>query len=194
MTFCPEFQFGIDLVEAAIAQRQFLRIVDDYPSLYAGPHVRNAIRRYALFLSLTVPNKKFLRRLIECNQLFFFSWNLLLRYFPSNKNPLALTISFSFRYELFWLPLLAQYTTRIKKWFIPLNIAAPLDIAWVWHVHMLSPVSYQRDCNEIVATLVDHKILVGEQRDKGLVKARALWEKLYPDRAKKSFQFLSILF
>ena len=46
---------------------------------------------------------------------------------------------------------------------------------------MLSPVSYQRDCNEIVATLVDHKILVGEQRDKGLVKARALWEKLYPE-------------
>lgn len=110
MTFCPEFQFGIDLVEAAIAQRQFLRIVDDNPSLYAGPHVRNAIRRY----------------------------------------------------ELFWLPLLAQNATRIKKWFIPLNIAAPLDIAWVWHVHMLSPVSYQRDCNEIVATLVDHKILVGE--------------------------------
>ena len=46
---------------------------------------------------------------------------------------------------------------------------------------MLSPVSYQRDCNEIVATLVDHKILVGEQRYKGLVKARALWEKLYPE-------------
>ena len=46
---------------------------------------------------------------------------------------------------------------------------------------MLSPVSYQRDCKEIVATLVDHKILVGEQRDKGLVKARALWEKLYPE-------------
>ena len=46
---------------------------------------------------------------------------------------------------------------------------------------MLSPVSYQRDCNEIVATLVDHKILVGEQRYEGLVKARALWEKLYPE-------------
>ena len=46
---------------------------------------------------------------------------------------------------------------------------------------MLSPVSYQRDCNEIVAALVDHKILVGEQRYEGLVKARALWEKLYPE-------------
>ena len=181
MTFCPEFQFGIDLVEAAIAQRQFLRIVDDNPSLYAGPHVRNAIRRYALFLSLTVLNKEFLRRLIECNQLFLFHEIYCFAIFSETKIPLALTISFSFRYELFWLPLLAQYTTRTKKWFIALNIAAPLDIAWVWHVHMLSPVDYQRDCYEIVATLVDHKILVSEQRDKGLVKARALWEKVYPE-------------
>ena len=46
---------------------------------------------------------------------------------------------------------------------------------------MLSPISYQRDCKEIVATLVDHKLLAGEQRDKGLLKARALWEKLYPE-------------
>ena len=51
MTFRPDFRFGIDLVEAALARRQFLRIVDDYPSLNVGPHVRNAIRRYALFLN-----------------------------------------------------------------------------------------------------------------------------------------------
>ena len=85
MTFCPEYQFGIYLVDAAIAQLQFLRIVDDYPSLYAGPHVRNAIRRYALFLSLTVPNKKFLRRLIECNQLFLFHEIYCFAIFPVTK-------------------------------------------------------------------------------------------------------------
>ena len=45
---------------------------------------------------------------------------------------------------------------------------------------MLSPVNYERDCNEIVSILLDHKILRGEQRQKGLVKAKALWEKLYP--------------
>lgn len=38
-------QFSIDLVEAALEHRQFLQLVDDYPSLYAGPHVQNAIRR-----------------------------------------------------------------------------------------------------------------------------------------------------
>ena len=45
---------------------------------------------------------------------------------------------------------------------------------------MLSPISYERDCHEIVSTLVDHKILVGKQRDKGLEKARILWTKAYP--------------
>ena len=77
-----------------------------------------------------------------------------------------------FRYELFWLPLLAQHPT--------VDLAAPLDIAWVWHVHMLSPLSYERDCNEIVSVLVDHRILVGKAREKGLKKARALWNQEYP--------------
>jgi len=55
----------------------------------------------------------------------------------------------TFRYELFWLPLVAQSS-------VTEDIAAPLDIAWAWHVHMLSPVSYEKDCNEVVSTLVDH--------------------------------------
>lgn len=49
----------------------------------------------------------------------------------------------------------------------------------MWHVHMLSPLDYERDCNEIVSTLVDHRILVGEQRELGLKKARRWWNQLY---------------
>ena len=79
----------------------------------------------------------------------------------------------TYRYVLFWLPLVAQ--TSVTD-----GIAAPLDIAWVWHVHMLSPITYEKDCNEVVSTLVDHKILVGEQRTKGLNRARILWKELYP--------------
>ena len=71
------------------------------------------------------------------------------------------------------MPLLAQ--SSVTK-----DIAAPLDIAWVWHVHMLSSISYEKDCNEVVSTLVDHKILVGEQRTRGLERARILWKELYP--------------
>ena len=43
---------SIDLVEAALAQRQFLKLVDDNPCLYTGPHVENAVRRYASVLRI----------------------------------------------------------------------------------------------------------------------------------------------
>ena len=36
---------SVDLVDAALALRQFLKLVDEHPGLYAGPHVQNAIRR-----------------------------------------------------------------------------------------------------------------------------------------------------
>ena len=78
-----------------------------------------------------------------------------------------------FRYELFWLPMLAQTST--------VDLAAPLDIAWVWHVHMLSPLSYERDCNKVVSTIVDHRILVGNRRNKGLRRAEVLWSEMYPE-------------
>jgi len=45
---------------------------------------------------------------------------------------------------------------------------------------MLSPISYEKDCNEVVSTLVDHKVLVGEQRTRGLERARVLWTQFYP--------------
>ena len=37
---------SIDLLKAAIAHREFLMRVDEYPCLYGGPHVQNALRRY----------------------------------------------------------------------------------------------------------------------------------------------------
>ena len=37
---------------------------------------------------------------------------------------------------MLWLPLVAANFKRSKE------LAAPLDIAWVWHVHMLAPESY----------------------------------------------------
>jgi len=43
-----------------------------------------------------------------------------------------------------------------------LNIP-PLDVHWVWHVHMLSPVSYREDCVAICGTVVDHKLLSADE-------------------------------
>ena len=42
-----EGMISIDLVEAALAHQQFLGLVDENPCLYTGPHVENAVRRYA---------------------------------------------------------------------------------------------------------------------------------------------------
>ena len=61
------------------------------------------------------------------------------------------------RYEKYWLPLLAELTapTTDEKSEMTSNrksdggrlkYAPPIDIHWVWHVHMLAPVSYITDC------------------------------------------------
>ena len=51
-----EGMISIDLVEAALAQRQFLGLVDENPCLYTGPHVENAVMRYASVFRIESPN------------------------------------------------------------------------------------------------------------------------------------------
>ncbi|GFO40483.1 glycine-rich domain-containing protein 1 [Plakobranchus ocellatus] len=46
-----------------------------------------------------------------------------------------------YRYQHFFLPLAASHKTKILE--------APLDVAWVWHCHMLCPTSYCADCEKI---------------------------------------------
>ena len=75
----------LNLIQEAKTELDFLALVDDFPSLYAGPVLKNAIRRY----------------------------------------------------EMFWLPLAAREGSASKL------LAAPLDIAWVWYLHMLSPRDYE---------------------------------------------------
>ena len=91
----PEFQFVLDLVEAALAERrQFLKLVDDYPNLYVGPHVKNAIRRCALFLSWTLLNKEFSRedQWNTCLS-FLYTKAFLMYYFATEILPIGLTSS-----------------------------------------------------------------------------------------------------
>lgn len=80
------------------------------------------------------------------------------------------------RYEHLWLPLIA-HQQRIHE---RTNLAAPLDIAWVWHVHMLAPHYYEKDCDNIVSGLVDHYPLTPRQRQAGLQRPKRVWEKRYP--------------
>ena len=86
------------------------------------------------------------------------------------------------RYEAYWLPLAFQEQVRDKSEENEGSclIAAPLDIAWVWHVHMLAPYYYEQDCISIVSTLIDHRLLSYDQKKVGLERAQRKWEELYP--------------
>ena len=112
----------LNLIQEAKTELDFLALVDDFPSLYAGPVLKNAIRRY----------------------------------------------------EMFWLPLAAREGSASRL------LAAPLDIAWVWYLHMLSPQDYEQDCMNIVSQVVDHLPMDRYQRGRGLQNARYLGEKTYP--------------
>ena len=119
---------GIDLIQAAKHELQFLRLVDKYPALYKGPVVKNAIRRY----------------------------------------------------ELFWLPLASK---SLADSFSAQELAAPLDIAWVWHVHMLAPFHYEQDCFSVVSTVVDHTPLDSERRKRNLKLMERRWLTEYPEES-----------
>lgn len=76
------------------------------------------------------------------------------------------------RYERFWLPLAAKYPRE--------QLAAPLDIEWVWHCHMLAPLKYQKDSHTIAGCIVDHKLMNLSERKSSLAKSQQYWRQMYP--------------
>ena len=50
------------------------------------------------------------------------------------------------RYEQFWLPLVAKYGEKVDG----MKLIPPLDVGWIWHVHMLAPVKYHEDCVRLI--------------------------------------------
>jgi hypothetical protein len=70
------------------------------------------------------------------------------------------------------MPLVAKIDPRYP-------LAAPLDIEWVWYVHMLSPYAYNRDCLHRFGRVLDHRISSPKDRNIGLNNAREIWEKAY---------------
>ena len=78
-----------------------------------------------------------------------------------------------FRYETYWLPFACKQPETAV-------LAAPLDIAWVWHVHMLAPHAYERDCLNILGKVIDHRLLAPQERLKALDQIKGLWNNMYP--------------
>ncbi|XP_002731381.1 uncharacterized protein LOC100370003 [Saccoglossus kowalevskii] len=90
------------------------------------------------------------------------------------ENPKFITYAIK-RYEMFWLPLLASQGFKAEP------LAAPIDIEWVWHAHMLAPQEYTKDCITVVSRVLDHRVMSKEERVASKQRARDLWDDLYPD-------------
>lgn len=115
--------FSVDLVEAARRQLVFIKKVDQYrPSLYSGPMVAEAIRRY----------------------------------------------------EMFWLPLLAEADQSHAE------LCGPIDVEWVWHVHLLAPLHYKEDTYTILGRFPNHQLLAKKDQTRAYERARSLWSTKYP--------------
>ncbi len=82
------------------------------------------------------------------------------------------------RYERLWLPFASRVSTVTA-------LAAPLDIAWVWHVHMLAPYHYGRDCLNIITRVLDHSPLDSTQRNLALQRTKDLW---YTEYTREPFE------
>ena len=75
------------------------------------------------------------------------------------------------RYETLWLPLAAKHVDE--------RLAAPLDIEWIWHCHLLAPVLYEKDCHRMFQVTVNHKLYRRDDRKHALKRSKHLWEEAY---------------
>ncbi|CAN8073755.1 unnamed protein product [Agarophyton chilense] len=88
------------------------------------------------------------------------------------------------RYEQVWIPLLVQARELGIRAH---ELAAPLDVQWVWMVHMLCPKKYAVDSKSMwgacdkrgVGVIIDHALVSRRKRQRGLKKARALWSRYF---------------
>ncbi len=61
------------------------------------------------------------------------------------------------RYERCWVPFLLAHS-RSPEEDEQAHLAPPLDVHWVWHVHMLAPVAYAIDCKSMADRLLGHRV------------------------------------
>ena len=77
------------------------------------------------------------------------------------------------RYEQKWLPLAAENLDKV--------LVAPLDIEWIWYVHMMNPVAYEEDCKTHAGgKVINHKVYSREERAQLIQVTKELWNRSYP--------------
>ena len=74
------------------------------------------------------------------------------------------------RYITLWLPLAAAHNDTCYC------LRPPIDIAWVWHCHMLAPHKYAKDCHNLFGKLIDHCVVTSVS---AYDMTRKLWSQFY---------------
>ncbi len=87
------------------------------------------------------------------------------------------TLTFALkRYAELWLPLAGA---RERE-----DVEPPLDVHWVWYLHMLKPHAYNEDCMKLIGKVPSHKLhFLSESRDSARERTKILWEKRFPKEA-----------
>uniref|UniRef100_A0A915HS12 Uncharacterized protein n=1 Tax=Romanomermis culicivorax TaxID=13658 RepID=A0A915HS12_ROMCU len=65
---------------------------------------------------------------------------------------------------------------RVQGKLRDVNIVPPLDVHWLWHTHMLSPLNYEKDCLNLVGFIVDHKLMSPEEIQERYQQSVSAWE------------------
>ena len=108
--------------------------------------------------------------MIKMGEFHVILWDFCCIYIAHNSYFIC---AFSFRYEQKWLPLAAENLHKV--------LVAPLDIEWIWYVHMMDPVAYEEDCKAVTGgKVIDHKLLSGPERRKQIEVTKELWKRSYP--------------
>ena len=138
-------------------------------SLHDNPKIVNLLRDLPLAINLS-PLKE--AALLELDFLSYIDQNRHLHY---NGEFVSYSIQ---RYEKYWLPLVAQVSTTPED---DLKLAPPMDIYWVWHVHMLSPTKYIKDCQRITGRVIGHALAPAQDLKRRQEWTMAKWQGIYPN-------------
>lgn len=79
------------------------------------------------------------------------------------------------RYENLWLPLVASQN---DEYILPECLEPPVDIAWVWHCHMLSPHNYASYCKSLFGKVLDHSV---SKSKAAYDLTKSTWARHYPN-------------
>ncbi|XP_074308935.1 glycine-rich domain-containing protein 1-like [Silene latifolia] len=84
-----------------------------------------------------------------------------------------------FRYNAFWLPLLAKHLENPVTGEEPLVV--PLDCEWIWHCHRLNPLRYRFDCEKLFGKTLGNQNVISSVQATSKSKTEEIWNRMYPE-------------